>query len=626
MKQKLILVLFVVISMHGLTQNYIWKDFACGRAHVLGLLQDSTIRSWGYNGYGQSGTGNDFCYGIPAPCGSDNDWIKIDAGYMHSLAMKSDSTIWGWGMNYEGQAGQNELTSILVPSQIGIDSDWEQLESGLYSGHAIKSDGSLWSWGINLYGILGIGNSNVDSICKFPVKIGTDNDWDKIFVGDCIAYAIKNDGSLWAWGYNYSGQISGAPAGIIFAPIEVDNSGDWLKITSGAYHVCGLKADSTLWTWGSSEFGALGNGIVGASQQNTPINIMPEQKWLEIYAAYYHTFAICDDEKLYGWGKNDMGNLGQANTEHVFSPVLLHEQSGWQFLAGGEDFTILGLADSESFYASGRNEAYQLGNCFASDYETEFIVNSVRDTINILAHPVNTSYCYGEDFSLSVYADNAWNYQWQISINEGVNWQNVIDDGIHFYSTDSVLQIQDATENISGNLYRCILSTPCLPKDTSDIVHVSLINIDIGIVLEGNTLQLSDTVASVEWLNCDSQSLIPGEVSDSFEPVIAGNYAAVLTNEHCIDTTECIYVNPVNINQIDNCEIQILYNSSTYSFSISACESGYLNIYDVYGKNIYSKKIFQGRSIIKARFLLQGFYIAILNDGLSLTSVKIIVV
>lgn len=79
------------------------------------------------------------------------------------------------------------------------------------------------------------------------------------------------------------------------------------------------------------------------------------------------------------------------------------------------------------------------------------------------------------------------------------------------------------------------------------------------------------------------------------------------------------------VNQIDNCETQILYNSSTYSFSISACESGYLNIFDVYGKNIYSKKIFQGRSIINASFLLPGIYIAILNDGFSLNSAKIVV-
>lgn len=78
---------------------------------------------------------------------------------------------------------------------------------GVTSSHSLLllSDGSLWAWGDNSAGQLGIGSTG--GTINSPVQVGTDNDWVDIAAGYKFSLALKADGSLWAWGYNVSGQL-----------------------------------------------------------------------------------------------------------------------------------------------------------------------------------------------------------------------------------------------------------------------------------------------------------------------------------------------------------------------------------------------------------------------------------
>ena len=69
---------------------------------------------------------------------------------------------------------------------------------------ALKNDGTLWAWGANDYGQLGLGDT---ARRLSPAQVGTDADWEAIAAGDDYSAALKTDSTLWVWGRNQSGQL-----------------------------------------------------------------------------------------------------------------------------------------------------------------------------------------------------------------------------------------------------------------------------------------------------------------------------------------------------------------------------------------------------------------------------------
>lgn len=103
--------------------------------------------------------------------------------------------------------------------QVGEDGEWESIEFGGYHALAIKNNGTLWAWGKNTDGQLGIGNTT-DHFT--PVQVGSDSDWQMISAGKWHSLAVKNDGSLWAWGWNLSGQLGNGTYDDSLFPIQVE--------------------------------------------------------------------------------------------------------------------------------------------------------------------------------------------------------------------------------------------------------------------------------------------------------------------------------------------------------------------------------------------------------------------
>jgi alpha-tubulin suppressor-like RCC1 family protein len=98
---------------------------------------------------------------------------KISAAGDNSFVLKSDGTLWAWGANNKAQLGDGTTTNRAPPMQIGADKDWVSIATGTYMGayvFALKTDGSVWAWGNNEFAQLGDGtNKNKSS----PARIGT---------------------------------------------------------------------------------------------------------------------------------------------------------------------------------------------------------------------------------------------------------------------------------------------------------------------------------------------------------------------------------------------------------------------------------------------------------------------
>ena len=135
--------------------------------------QDTAISAWGNNFFGQLGN-ETYNTNSNTPVEVSNlDGAEVKAlagGQGHSLALKSDGSVWAWGLNQDGRLGDGTNTDSSTPVQVTDPTDPTGYLSGVTaiaagSSHnlALKDDGTVWAWGSNQSGQLGNGTTIDDS-------------------------------------------------------------------------------------------------------------------------------------------------------------------------------------------------------------------------------------------------------------------------------------------------------------------------------------------------------------------------------------------------------------------------------------------------------------------------------
>ena len=234
------------------------------------------------------------------------------------------------------------------------------ISAGSWHALALKSDGSLWAWGFNYQGRLGVGTGGLNDFRSTPTRVGASVDWKTISAGGSHTLALKTSGRLWAWGDNGYGQLGNGKDGLAnssFTPIEIGIDADWVEISAGGSHSLARKSDGSLWAWGSNSYGQLGDGT--KTNSNIPVKVGTESNWKAISAGASHSLALKNDGSLWAWGANSYGQLGNDTKVNSSEPVRIGTGT-WKAISAGGWYT-LALKSDGSLWAWGDNETGQLG-------------------------------------------------------------------------------------------------------------------------------------------------------------------------------------------------------------------------------------------------------------------------
>lgn len=250
--------------------NKEWAAVKTGGLHTVALKTNGTLWTWGYNGYGQLGIGS-FAQ-QPSPVQESNhfnDWVGLAAGEVNSAGQRADGSLWTWGWNANGNVGDATYTNATTPTREAYWLDRWQLPSlGYNFSLNLDREGKMWTWGANDKGQLGVSPAYLDYVPQNRMGEG----WVSASAGQMFGSAIKTNGTLWSWGNNASGQLGGGSGvgSTRATPVqEITGKNDWQEVYNGLNTAFGLKQDGTLWAWGDNASGQHGTGNTGGTT-NTP--------------------------------------------------------------------------------------------------------------------------------------------------------------------------------------------------------------------------------------------------------------------------------------------------------------------------------------------------------------------
>jgi alpha-tubulin suppressor-like RCC1 family protein len=340
-----------------------------GGSFSLAIDKNGRVWSWGVNSTGQLGDNTTVSKRTPVSVlGAVKTFCQINSGNAHAMAIDKNGRAWGWGQNSNGRLGDNSVINRLTPVSVGgTVKTFCNISGGTNHSLALDKNGRAWSWGLSNFTQLG----NGDVLWTYsPIEItGGTKTFCGISVGDGFSTAIDKNGRAWAWGANNGGQLGDDTTTNRFSPISVQGAvKTFCKINAGAVFgstgfVLALDKYGRAWSWGYNGVGQL--GINSTTSQRTPVSVLGGVKtFCEISNGVNQPFALAIDKngRVWSWGVNGTGQLGNNTVISQRTPVSVvgAVKTFCKVSVGG--FHSLAIDKNGRLWAWGNNSNGQLGN------------------------------------------------------------------------------------------------------------------------------------------------------------------------------------------------------------------------------------------------------------------------
>ena len=305
----------------------------------------------------------------------------MSIGNLHMLLASTSHDVFrfqsnalAWGCNSLGQLGDGTFTSKSSPVFVlGGFKDWSILESfalefgqGI-SAHpvgdntlAIRDNGELWGWGNNISGQLGDGTTTQRNS---PVSVvGGYTDWTQVSAGIRHSLGVRSDGTAWAWGGGSYGKLGDNTIVDKSSPVSVVGGfTDWAQLSAGAQHSIGVRNNGTAWAWGGASNGKLGDNTI--VNKSSPVSVVGGfTDWYKVSAGNFHNIGVRENGTAWSWGSNSFGRLGDNTTIVRSSPVsVVGGFTDWYDVSAGL-YHSAGVRSSGTAWSWGAGGNGRLGN------------------------------------------------------------------------------------------------------------------------------------------------------------------------------------------------------------------------------------------------------------------------
>ncbi|MBV9323582.1 MAG: hypothetical protein JO352_07360 [Chloroflexi bacterium] len=271
---------------------------------------------------------------VPLP-GATGGVTQVAAGASHSLAVTSTGQLYAFGQNEYGQLGNatNNGTTTATPTPAvvslpGATGGVTQVAAGASHSLAVTSTGQLYAFGYNYYGQLGnainIATTTANPTPTLVSLPGATGPVTQVAAGAFHSLAVTSTGQLYAFGYNYYGQLGSA---INIATTTANPTptlvslpgatGPVTQVAAGALHSLAVTSTGQLYAFGENQYGELGNAINNGTNNANPIPSLvslpgPSGPVSQIVAGNDYSLAVTSTGQLYAFGYNYYGQLGGA--------------------------------------------------------------------------------------------------------------------------------------------------------------------------------------------------------------------------------------------------------------------------------------------------------------------------
>lgn len=314
-------------------------------------------------------------------------FIDIKTADFHSLALRSDGTLYGLGDNDFGQLGDGtrETRSKLVQVK-GIANVVDFDTSNSHSA-AVTSDGSVWVWGLNDYGQLST-EDKPDILT--PIKVEGLRNIAKVRTGNRYNIALDNSGLVWFWGYNSKGQLEDMDETGVKGPELIRHlSGmEIVDIDTGDFHSLALSKEGKVYSWGANDYGQLGDGTLNNRYSPIKINELSGVKYIN--AKGNTSSSVTKEDNAFVWGESSY-----PDSRSIMLPEEVLDIND-KYIIEANNNNIVQLDMDGRVYTYGSNVYGQLGNGSYSSRDYFLSVNGTGKVRKISTSPYNI-FVVGED-------------------------------------------------------------------------------------------------------------------------------------------------------------------------------------------------------------------------------------
>jgi len=377
----------ITVTVNSITATYAGFDIIVEQAalipqtidaggyHTCALDEESDAYCWGNNTEGQLGTGvtsgkRDEPQAVRMLFGTK--FQQISVGRNHTSAIDLAGNIWVWGANFDGQLGDGTtqyspfMKQVVFPDAL----TFTKVEAGRRHTVALDQNGEVWTWGHNGSGQLG-DSTTTDRLTPVKVQIPEGMTFTDVYAGGGRTMALTASGEYWGWGFNGNGRLGDGTTEDKLIPVKgiLPDGITLTELSAGDTYNLALDNSGKLWAWGFNGDGQLGNGTTDHSSELVPVDL-PSNIAVESFSAgRRHNLAIATDGSVWAWGNNNFGAIGNGSFDaDETTPVMVQVPFGEQFqmISAGLDYSMA-ISENDEIWGWGFNNDGQIGDSTRTD-------------------------------------------------------------------------------------------------------------------------------------------------------------------------------------------------------------------------------------------------------------------